>query len=58
MPTPNRQVTPQNLKKLFSILPQVATGTVACAAMYMYVYWDPEVKQYTDAKKDAQTKKT
>jgi hypothetical protein len=53
MPPPSRYATPQNLKKVASVLPQVATGTVALAAIYMYVYgWD-ESEQIMQAKRDA-----
>jgi hypothetical protein len=55
----SRWVTPGNLKKVASSLPRVATGTVALAVMYMYVYgWD-ENEQIIQAKRDAvaETKK-
>ena len=55
MPPPNRYATPSNLKKVGAILPQVATGTVALAAIYMYVYgWD-ESQQIRKAERDAAT---
>ena len=59
MAPPSRYATPSNLKRVASILPQVATGTVALAAIYMYVYgWD-ESEQIVQAKRDAgaETKK-
>jgi hypothetical protein len=53
MPQPGRYATPTNLKRVASILPQFATGTVALAAIYMYVYgWD-ESEQIVQAGRDA-----
>jgi len=53
MPPPNRYATPSNLKRVASALPRVATGTVALAAIYMYIYgWD-ESEQIVQAKLDA-----
>ena len=53
MPPPNRYVNPSSVRKIASVLPQVATGTVALAAIYAYVYgWD-ESQQIVQAKRDA-----
>ena len=54
MPPPNRYANPSNVKKIAAMLPQVATGTVALAAIYAYVYgWD-ESQQIVQAKRDAE----
>lgn len=55
MPSPNRHLNTPILQKVTAVLPRLATGTVALAAIYAYVYgWD-ESNQIVQAKRDAQT---
>ncbi len=52
-PPGSRYTTPTNLTKITAVLPRLATGTVALAAIYMYVYgWD-ESEQIRQAGRDA-----
>jgi len=52
-PPPNRYATRSTLTKVTAVLPRLATGTVALAAIYMYVYgWD-ESEQIVQAGRDA-----
>ena len=53
MPIPNKSLGPPKLGKVALSLSRIATGTVALAAIYMYVYgWD-ESEQIVQAKRDA-----